>query len=87
MRSSISGSNTSAKNAVCEGKYANCFKVGHNAFEFLIDFGQYNSEAGEVDLISRIYTGPAYAKALLRVIQQSVRQFEDQFGPIDENPK
>ncbi len=25
-----------------EGRYANYFKVGHNAFEFLLDFGHSN---------------------------------------------
>lgn len=27
-----------------EGRYANTFKVGHNAFEFLVDFGQVDPE-------------------------------------------
>jgi len=27
-----------------EGRYANYFKVGHNAFEFVLDFGQYYPE-------------------------------------------
>ncbi len=28
-----------------EGRYANYFKVGYNAFEFLLDFGQFYPEA------------------------------------------
>jgi hypothetical protein len=30
-----------------EGKYANYFKVGHNAFEFILDFGQLYLETQE----------------------------------------
>jgi hypothetical protein len=30
-----------------EGRYANYFKVGHNAFEFLLDFGQLYAESRE----------------------------------------
>jgi hypothetical protein len=30
-----------------EGEYANYFKVGYNAFEFILDFGQFYSESLE----------------------------------------
>ncbi len=29
------------------GQYANYYQVGHNAFEFVLDFGQYYPENGE----------------------------------------
>ena len=28
-----------------EGRYSNYFKVGHNAFEFVIDFSQFYTES------------------------------------------
>ena len=37
-----------------EGKYANYFKVGHNAFEFVLDFGQYYPANGEAQFHTRI---------------------------------
>jgi hypothetical protein len=39
-----------------EGKYANYFKVGYNAFEFVIDFGQCYSDDEEAQLHTRIIT-------------------------------
>ena len=47
-----------------EGRYANYFKVGHNAVEFVLDFGQHYSENDEAELYTRIITGPCYAKKL-----------------------
>ena len=55
-----------------EGKYANYFKVGHNAFEFVIDFGQYYPETDEAELYTRVITNPPYAKALLKILQDSI---------------
>ena len=78
--------NDRALRVVCntEGRYANCFKVGHNAFEFLIDFSQSYPESEEVKLHTRIITGPAYAKALLETLGESIRQYEKKYGKIDK---
>jgi hypothetical protein len=64
------------------GKYANQFKIGHNAVEFVIDFGQYFPENEEAELCVRIITSPFYAKNFLETLQQSIHQYEDSFGPI-----
>jgi hypothetical protein len=52
-----------------EGQYANYFKIGYNAYEFVIDFGQYYSESEDAHIQTRIVTSPAYAKALLNTLQ------------------
>lgn len=65
-----------------EGKYANYFKIGNNAFEFVIDFGQYYPENDQAELYTRIITGPAYAKRLLAILQEAVLQHESAFGKI-----
>ena len=74
-----------------EGKYANYFKVGHNAVEFVLDFGQYYSENEEAELYIRIITSPCYAKELLETLKVSIEQYENSFGIIKEekllNPK
>ena len=67
-----------------EGRYANYFKVGHNAFEFVIDFGQYYSENEEAELYTRIITSPCYAKALLETLKDSIERYEKAFGDIKE---
>jgi hypothetical protein len=65
------------------GQYANYFQIGHNANEFLIDFGQCEVEESAIKMHTRIVTGPFYAKALLDLLRISVDQYEEEFGPID----
>ena len=71
-----------AGDAALEGRYANYFKVGHNAFEFLIDFGQCYPEGTDPRLHTRVITSPAYAKALSETIHESLVRYEQAFGPI-----
>lgn len=65
-----------------EGRYANYFTVGYNAFEFLFDFGQFYSEEKEAKRHTRIITNPIYAKALLETIRESIDRYEQIFGSI-----
>lgn len=67
-----------------EGRYANYFKVGNNAFEFLLDFGQFYPEDGKAQLHTRIITSPIYAKALLQTLRESIDRHEQSFGAIQE---
>jgi hypothetical protein len=70
---------------VREGKYANYFEVGHNAFEFYIDFGQYDPKSEKVEMHTRIVTSPAYAKMMGETLSSSVESFEREHGPIPTN--
>ena len=65
-----------------EGRYANYFKIGYNAFEFVIDFGQSYSEDDQTELCTRIVTGPAYAKNLLSTLQRAIDRYEQNYGVI-----
>jgi len=67
-----------------EGKYANYFQIGHNAFEFLLDFGQMYSDGTGERFHTRIVTGPSYAKELLKVLSESIQQYEAAFGPVKQ---
>jgi hypothetical protein len=67
-----------------EGRYANYFKVGHNAFEFVVDFGQFYPESREAQLHTRIITSPIYVKSLSELLQESIKQYEQAFGAIQE---
>lgn len=67
-----------------EGRYANRFKIGHNAFEFVFDFGQCYEEDKEEQFHTRIITSPIYAKALLETLRVSIQQHEKTFGKIKE---
>jgi hypothetical protein len=68
-----------------EGKYANYFEIGHNAFELLLDFGQRYSSEMRGRMHTRIVTGPSYAKELLRVLERSIEQYERTFGTIRQD--
>jgi hypothetical protein len=77
-------SKASEKKGTLEGRYANYFKVGHNAFEFVLDFGQNYSENDQAELYTRIITNPCYAKELLETLRVSIMQYEKRFGSIIE---
>jgi hypothetical protein len=64
------------------GQYANYFKVGQNAYEFVLDFGQFYPESENANFHTRIITPPVYAKALLTILQESITQYEQTFGAI-----
>lgn len=67
-----------------EGRYANYFRVGHNAFEFIFDFGQYNPEKDQAELYSRVITSPAYAKVFLGILAKSLENYEIEYEIIEE---
>ena len=67
-----------------EGRYSNYFKVGHNAFEFVLDFGQFYPEHGEAHLHTRIITSPIYVKSLLETLRESIQRYEKSFRAIQE---
>ena len=68
-----------------EGRYANLFHIGFNAFEFVLDFGQHFG-AGRADRIhTRIVTTPWYARRLLETLEESLRDYERTHGVISES--
>ncbi|BBO15990.1 conserved hypothetical protein [Candidatus Brocadia pituitae] len=70
--------------AELEGRYANSFKVGQNAFEFVIDFGQSYVEGKRELFHTRIVSSPFYANVLLKTLQDSIKRYEKVFGSITE---
>jgi hypothetical protein len=66
--------------------YVNYFELGHNPFEFLVDFGQFLPGLAEGDgataIHSRIALAPPYAKMLSDLLARSVREHETEYGPI-----
>ena len=71
--------NKCGESNLLEGRYVNYFEVGHNAFEFILDFGQSYLGNQEAQLHTRIVTSPAYAKAFLETLRESVEQYERSF--------
>src|SRR5262245_59642331 len=78
------GRRPTCKQLPIEARYANYFEVGHNAYEFMVDFGQYQPPGEQVQMQTRIVTGPVFAKLLSRLLSQALEQFELEYGIIEE---
>ncbi|MCF6150046.1 MAG: DUF3467 domain-containing protein [Candidatus Kuenenia sp.] len=73
------------KNKPLEGQYANCFQIGQNEFEFVLDFGQSYDEGGKENFHTRIVCNPYFVKVLLKLLQKSVKEHEETFEELEEN--
>lgn len=71
-----------SQGAQLEGKYANNFRIGHNALEFIIEFGQVYEGLKQINFHTRIITNPIYAKELAIVLSQSIEKYELSHGLI-----
>jgi hypothetical protein len=60
--------------------YSNHFRIGFNVAEFVVDFGR--NFDGEERYYQRIITAPIHAKELSRLLQESLRSYEEKFGFI-----
>jgi hypothetical protein len=58
------------------GRYANYFKIGYNAFEVVLEFGEKFSDADGAQMHTRIVTNPIYAQALLGTLNDALHQFD-----------
>jgi len=65
-----------------EGRYANYFEVGHNAFEFVLDCGQIYGPEGLPHFHTRLVIVPTHVVELLGLLGRSVAQYESTIGPI-----
>ena len=66
-----------------EGRYANFFQVGFNAYEFVIEFGQQYPPARE-RVHTKIVTSAPLAQHLAETLGRSIRDFESKY-PATEN--
>ena len=60
-------------------EYANYCEVGHNAFEFFLDFGQGEES---VKVYTRIATNPIAAQKLHELLKGALEKYARDFGPI-----
>lgn len=67
-----------------EGRYANTFKIGYNAVEFLIDFGQYQPDKEEEIFFFRVVTSPKYAKHLSNILKHVIDGYENKYNQIED---
>jgi hypothetical protein len=63
-------------------RYANYFKIGHNAFEVIVEFGQHYEGSEQPQMHTRIVVAPVYAKALLGLLRTAIAKYEQTFGDL-----
>jgi Protein of unknown function (DUF3467) len=61
-----------------EARYGNIFRIGYNAYEFVLDFGQCHPP-GKEHMHTRIVTSPASAKDLSELLQDSLGKHEQKY--------
>ncbi len=61
-----------------EARYANFFRIGFNAYEFVLDFGQeYPPEAERIH--TRLVVNIALARNLCETLESSLRDYSSRF--------
>ncbi len=70
--------------------YANSVQVRVNVWDFFLVFGtlqQQTAEEVEVRNFQGVYLSPQQAKALYRILEQNIVQYEQAFGEIKLDPR
>ena len=70
-----------------EGRYADRFKIGYRSCVFVLDFDQSFYEDGKERVHTRIITSPEDLKDFLKLLQESIEQYEEKHGPISIEDK
>ncbi len=66
------------------GIYSNTVRISHTPFEFVMDFGRTTPDEQDlIRIVSRIVMSPQHTKAFLQALEENVRRYEAQFGPIN----
>jgi hypothetical protein len=69
-----------------EGRYANCFHVGFNSLEVLIEFGQCH--AGSSNLLhTRIILQPLFCMELMGTLAKCMQEYEEKYGAMKQDSK
>jgi len=70
---------------VLGGVYSNSMQVTHTREEFVLDFMSIFPPAGKVN--ARVIISPGHMKRIILALQDNLRRYEAQFGPIHEAPE
>lgn len=74
-----------------EGIYSNVVFIAHSASEVILDFARALPGLPKAKVYARVIVTPQHAKSLLVALEQNIKAYESQFGPIklpgDARPK
>lgn len=69
---------------IADGIYSNLAVITHSPSEFVCDFIQMMPNVPKAKVRSRVIMTPENAKRLLQALQDNIRKFEENFGPIND---
>jgi len=72
-----------ANDHTLHGKYTNNMQVTQTKEEFVIDFFNIFPPTGQ--LVSRVISSPSQFKRMLEAMAESLKKYEEQFGPISKS--
>lgn len=67
---------------VSKGTYSNLVVVSHNPTEIILDFAQMLPGVDGAAVRERIIMNPVHAKRLVAALNDNLKKYEQQFGPI-----
>ena len=70
------------RSKVGEGRYSNYAEIGHNASEFVFDFGQVWFDGTPAGVYVRVVTSPDTAERLYELLNEALSQYRNAFGEI-----
>jgi hypothetical protein len=65
-----------------EGIYSNLVFIAHSASEVILDFARALPGLPKAKVYARVILTPQHAKSLLLALEQNLKNYEGQFGPI-----
>lgn len=65
-----------------EGTYSNLAFISHSASEVILDFARVLPGVPKAKVYARVILTPQHAKSLLATLEQNLKNYESQFGPI-----
>ena len=65
-----------------EGIYSNVVFIAHSASEVILDFARALPGLPRAKVYARAILTPVCAKQLLQALEQNLKTYEEQFGPI-----
>ncbi|MGA8075243.1 MAG: DUF3467 domain-containing protein [Candidatus Acidiferrales bacterium] len=68
------------------GQYSNLVMVHHNAEEFTLNFVYVFPSVPQGKLVASLILSPGHLKRLVNALNDNIKGYEAQFGPIRENP-
>ncbi len=69
---------------IADGVYSNLAIISHSNQEFVLDFVRMMPNVPKAKVKSRIILSPSHAKRLMNALEENIKKYEDQNGPIQD---